>query len=532
MSSSLLQTYADQKANSCPEKQAITDGKLSLTYKELSLQSNMLARCLISAGLERGDHVVLCMTRSPHFVLGMMGVLKADAVYVPIQAETPSQRRQKIMRDCRPKVMVCDSTTIHKILMEGSFSEFPPVLVFLGGDYEVPQEHRNRVIRPQQVNSYSSEFLAYKNDEDDLACLHYTSGSTGDPKGVMISHRNIDEYVAWAVDCIDISDHDRILGTAPFHFDMSLFDVYCSLRAGATLCIANEKLLLFPQLLVGFAEAENITIWKGVSSLLMYLARTGAVSWGRLPTLQKILFSGEVFHTKYLIQWMSMFPGKSFYNAYGPTEATGISMYYHVECMPLSADERIPLGKPCENTEVFLLDDNKKPVQPGEPGEIYIKGVCVTKGYLNDPEKTRTAFSDDSSNPMRKERIYKTGDYARLRPDGNYEFLGRRDNQVKYMGYRIDLSDIEQSLVSTPGVRDAGVILAESSAGNLIELVAYIEIDEGVSLFEIIPWLKDKLPPYMIPKQIHAIKRVPKANSGKIDRQALSAYHKEKSSKP
>jgi non-ribosomal peptide synthetase component F len=312
---------------------------------------------------------------------------------------------------------------------------------------------------------------------------------------------------------------------------MSLFDVYCSLRTGATLCIATEKLLLFPRLLVDFAEAEKVTIWKGVASLLMYLARTEAVTVGRLPALQKVLFSGEVLHTKYLMQWMDMFPHKTFYNAYGPTEATGISMYYQVEQAPRSAEERIPLGKPCENTEVFLLDENGKPVAPGEPGELYIKGICVTKGYFNDPGKTAAVFSDDPLKPMCEGRTYRTGDYACLRPDGNYEFLGRKDNQVKYMGYRIELSDIEQSLVSIPGVRDAGVVLAESTTDNLDELVAYIEIDEKVSLSDIVPALRSKLPLYMIPKQLFTIARVPRAISGKIDRQALLAYHREKSHK-
>lgn len=527
MSSQLLQTYIDRASILSPGKQALTDGNSSLTHLELFEQANKLARCLISLGLKRGEHVVLYMSRSVQFIVAIMGVLKADGTYVPVQAETPPGRIQKIIADCKPRVIICDNASVGKILT--AFPSFLPfVLIYLGTEPKISDRQNAISITSSQIQRYSADSLTYDNNEDDIACIHYTSGSTGTPKGVMITHRNIDEYIKWAVDRIGINDRDRILGTAPLHLDMSLFDVYCSLRTGATLCIASEKLTLFPRLLIDFAEAEKVTIWKGVSSLLMYLARTGAISEGRLPSLKKIIFSGEVLPTKYLIHWMNLFPDKIFYNAYGPTEATGISMYYRIEQIPESAEERIPLGKPCENTEILILDENRNPVPPGEPGELYIKGICVAKGYLNDTAKTNEVFFDNPSNPMRQDRIYKTGDFVRLRPDGNYEFLGRKDNQVKYMGYRIELSDIEQSLVSITGVRDAGVILAESITDNLPELVAYIDVDEHISISQVVSELKNRLPAYMIPKQIFKVERIPRSSSGKIDRRALLDHHARK----
>ena len=528
MLSYLLQRYADRYGTLNPSKVAVTDGLTSLSYGDLAIQSNRLARCLIHYGVPRSGHVILCMKRSVQNIVAMMGVLKADAVYIPIEARTPTRRRSQIIRDCQPHAIICDDKIFQTILSDESSSNLPPVIVLSGSEKLTQPAQNISVITSDQLDVFDSSPQNYKNTDDDVACILYTSGSTGNPKGVMITHHNIDAYIAWAVDRIGIKENDKILCTAPLYFDMSLFDVYCSLRVGATLCIATERLLLFPRKLVEFAEAEKVTVWKGISSLLVYLARTGAISSDRLPTLRTILFSGEALHTKYLIEWMRTFPEKTFYNAFGPTEATGISMYYRVGRIPASADERIPIGKPCENTEVFLLDENNKPVPPGKAGELCIKGVCVTKGYLNDPAKTKRVFIANSLNPGRGERIYLSGDYACLRPDGNYEFIGRRDDQVKFMGYRIELSDIEQTLVSIDKVRDAGAILAELVRVNLKELVAYVEIDNHMSLASIMRELKKRLPHYMVPKQLHPIERIPRTDRGKIDRTALLTYHIEK----
>jgi amino acid adenylation domain-containing protein len=524
----LLQTFVDRAALKAPDLEAVTDGELRLSYRDLDVQSTQLARALVSGGVERGEHVALCLPHSPQSVVAMIGVLKADAVYVPILADTPGLRRRKIFQDCRPKAVIGDGQSLQRILTEDPAAEVPRLLVAFEPQRALPRVPGLTVITSDRLTSLDTVPLSFANDPDDVACLLYTSGSTGNPKGVMLTHRNIVEYAAWGIECIGIRKDDRVLGTAPFHFVMSLFDIYGSLGAGATLCIANEKRLLFPRLLVDFAEAERVIIWKGVSSHLMYLVRTGAVSKDRLPTLQTILFSGEVLHTKYLIQWMSMFPDKVFYSAYGFTETTGVAMFYRVERRPQSDDERIPIGRPYQNIEALLLDDKGRPVADGEPGELYIRGVRVAKGYLNDTEKTRSVFSDNPANPMRGDRTFRTGDYARLNADGNYEFLGRKDNRVKYMGYRIELSDIEQSLISIGGVRDAGVILTGSGADGLEELVAYLEIDDTVTLAQVADELKIRLPVYMIPKEIFAIPRLPRSERGKIDRKSLLEFHQEK----
>lgn len=528
MLSRLLQRYVDNCAAQFPDKEAVIDGQSRISYQDLFVQSNRLARCLIHNNMPRKSHVVICMKRSVQYIVAMIGVLKADADYIPIEARTPDHRRNQIIKDCNAYAIIGDDDTIPKILLDRSISELPQLIVSLGSkNYRQPSSHAN-LITLDKLKLHNADPLDYSNEDTDLACIIYTSGSTGIPKGVMISHINIDDYVAWAAERFGISSNDKILSTAPFYFDMSLFDIFCSLKVGATLCVATERVVLFPAKLIEFAESEGVTIWKGISSLLMYLARVGAISRGRLPTLKTILFGGEALHAKYLIEWMRIFPEKTFYNVYGPTEATGISMYYRVEQVPKSAHERIPIGKPCENTEIFLLDQDHKLVSPGHRGELFIKSICVTRGYLNDLEKTERAFIDNPFSPTYGERIYGTGDYARLRKDGNYEFLGRKDDQVKFMGYRIELSDIEQTLASIDGVRDAGAILAESSLTGLEELVACVELDDMVPLSGIVEEAKKRLPHYMMPKHLIPIGCVPRSDRGKINRQALHNHYRNK----
>ena len=524
----LLHEYVVRNAALHPGKEALADGACRLSYGELEAQASQLAHCLQAHGIGRGSSVLLCMRRSVQYLVAMLGVSKADAVYVPIEARTPATRRTQIIKDCQPQAVICDAETVKVMLADEELTRLNAAIILLDpAEESLPISGRPFSAR-EEIATMDSTAPAWSNSPDDLACLLYTSGSTGSPKGVMFSHRNISEYAKWGVERIGIIATDRILGTAPFYFDMSLFDIYCSLHAGATLCIASERVLLFPKSLLQFAESEHVTVWKGVSSLLMYLAQTEALSPERLPTLRVVLFGGETLATKFLIQWMQTFPNKVFYNAYGPTEATGVSVYYRVPRLPASAHEKIPIGIPCENTELYLLDEQRKLVSPGEIGEIALGGVCISKGYLHDPEKTRKVFIDNPVNPGQAARIYLTGDYAQQQPDGNYQYLGRKDNQIKFMGYRLELTDIENALVAIEGVKDAGVLLAASSRSNVDELIGYVELDGKKSVTEVLAELKRRLPFYMLPRHLYEIDQFPRSDRGKLDRQALKAYHQEK----
>jgi amino acid adenylation domain-containing protein len=340
----------------------------------------------------------------------------------------------------------------------------------------------------------------------------------------MVTHANIRNYIDWALEYFNITVDDHILGTAPFHFDMSTFDIFTALAAGASLNIATDDLLLFPEKLVRFIEQEKITLWKGVSSLLMYMGRAGVVRADRMPLLKTVIFAGEALDARYLRQWMSAFPQKTFYNGYGPTEATGVSLCYHVK-QPPEMGQPIPIGRPCKGAKAILVDENDRLVEPGELGELCIAGACLAKGYLNDPEKTKSRFTPPPSGCNVGERIYRTGDLCRQTPEGDYVFISRKDYQVKWMGYRIELNEIEMNLMAHPQVRSAVVLLAGTENGGLTELTAFFEAEDKIDSMILSQFLEKRIPAYMIPKKFIQVDSLPRNDRGKIARdEVLKSY--------
>jgi amino acid adenylation domain-containing protein len=458
------------------------------------------------------------MQRTVVYLPSIFGVLKADAVYVPLDPKTPEPRRRAILADCLPRAIICDKTTANHFGFAATSGDRLLVIIVGQKSSTLPTD-RISIIGWQEIMAYDGSPQDYHNQPDDLAYIMYTSGSTGLPKGVMITHRNVRSYIDWAVTCLGLCTTDKILGTAPFHFDMSTFDIHATVKAGGTLCVANDMMTLFPEKLVRFIEEQGITVWKGVSSLLMYLARAGVLSPERMPTLKTVLFAGEPLATRYLIQWMTVFPGKCYINAYGPTEATGVSLYHPFVQAPSSLQERLPIGRPRVDTGVFLLRDDRSTAGEGEVGELCITGPGLARGYLNDPQKTVESFIEASAGSG--QRYYRTGDLALLRQDGNYEYVSRIDNQVKIMGYRIELGEIEHALTSIQGVDDVAVMVAEGEYGGLIELVAYFESSIGLSSVFVLEEARKCLPAYMIPKRALRVDKMPRNDRGKVARDML-----------
>jgi amino acid adenylation domain-containing protein len=523
MSGALVQHYLDHSAALYPQKTAITDGRTTTTFGELAAASDRLASFLVSLGIMRGDRIIYFLKRSPECITATIGILKAGAVYVPLDKKTPPERWNRIILGATPRAIICDLTTLVDTLEWTAVLNVPLMIICLGPYLEL-EKYGEKVFFFDKNEAATGIPISINGDPDDVAYVLYTSGSTGVPKGVMVTHNNITNYIDWALGYFNITADDHILGTAPFYFDMSTFDIFSALAAGASLCIATEELLLFPEKLVRFMEQEKITLWKGVSSLLMYMYRAGVVRSDRMPLLKTIIFAGEPFDAQYLHQWMDAFPQKSFYNGYGPTEATGVSLCYHVK-RPPEMGQPIPIGKPCKGAKAILVDENDKLVVIGELGELCISGACLAKGYLNDPEKTKSRFTPPPSGCDVGELIYHTGDLCRQTPEGDYIFVSRKDLQVKWMGYRIELNEIEINLMAHPQVRSAVVLLSGTGNNGLNELVAFYEADAKIDSACLSQFLEKRVPTYMIPKIFIQVDSLPRNDRGKIDRDEILKFY-------
>jgi len=515
----ILQQLLSNSASLYPTKTAVSARGRNLSYRELEERSNQLAHLLLHCGVKKGDRVGLFFPKCVESLVCMLGALKAGAVYVPLDPQAPAERIAYIMGDCGVRVLltnaekrkVLDGKTLHAldacILTDNSAGE-------LNG---------SRVLPWSMLADYPSDQAPQVTiTETDLAYILYTSGSTGRPKGVMLSHRNALTFVDWCSAKFKIRPEDQLSNHAPLHFDLSVFDVYNSLEAGATLHLVTEDIALFPASLASFIETRGITVWYSVPSALTLLLLHGNLQAEKLRQLRIILFAGEVFPMKYLRELAELLPHVDLYNLYGPTE-TNVCTYYKVERRLLTSQESLPIGVACENTEVFAVNDKGEIVtQAGESGELHVRGPAVTYGYWADVEKTRKMVVPNVFQANFEEKMYRTGDLVRLGEDGNYSFLGRRDSMIKSRGYRIELGEIETALLNHPGVREvAAIAIPDDIVGNRIKAVVALHTGSSLQPAELQQHCAARIPKYMIPDLIEFCDSLPKTSTGKIDRVSL-----------
>jgi amino acid adenylation domain-containing protein len=354
----------------------------------------------------------------------------------------------------------------------------------------------------------------------DLALMLYTSGSTGNPKGVMLSHLNVMTFVKWTVTEFDITADDHLSQVAPLHFDLSTFDLYGAALAGASVHLAPRQTSMFPMEMRKFLESQKISVMYAVPSALIMLTERAKLEPGDLPGLKTLLFAGEVFPTKYLSRMMKLLPHTLFSNLYGPTE-TNVCTYYTLSGPPAEDAPPISIGKAITNVETFVVKEDGSLAVPGEVGELHVRGASVMQGYWGDPERTaqsrlQNVFSEGLTDP-----VYKTGDLVIEEADGNYTFLGRRDNQIKSRGYRIELGEIETALYAHPEIREAAAVaIPDDMITNRIK--AYVVAESELDPRNLSTFLGDHIPKYMVPGEFEFRDVLPKTSTGKIDRQSLS----------
>jgi amino acid adenylation domain-containing protein len=494
----------------------------SVTYGELEAESNQFARSLIRHGITRGDRVALWLPKSIEAVIAIYGIMKAGAAYVPIDPAAPGARMAYILCDCHVAGLVTSKDRAGAL--SAAFAGQRPMKSVWYTDWSRTEGDLGDgpAIAWDTIREERSDSIECPAREDDLAYILYTSGSTGTPKGVMLSHRNALSFVNWAVDTFAISSRDRLANHAPFHFDLSVFDLYAGARGGATVFPVPTTLAAFPAAIAKQWSEQRLTVWYTTPSTLVLMITRGSLASLDLSALRLLLFAGEVFPVKYLRSLMQLAPRVRFANLYGPTE-TNVCTWYDVLSVPTD-DTPVPIGRPCSNCEVFILDEELKPVADGDVGELWVSGPTVMQGYWGRPERTSQTLKNIEPRPGLKVRAYNTGDLVRKRSDGNLEFLGRRDHQIKTRGYRVELGEIESVLHNHPAIDEAVVLaIPDETIGH--RLAAVIVLKHGAKLEKaaVQQHCATALPRYMVPGVVEFQSDLPRTSSGKVDRQTLAA---------
>ena len=505
-----------------PEQVAVSCAGRKLTYAALEEESNRLAHFLCKERIGRGDRVGIFLNKSVETVLGIFAILKTGAAYVPLDPLAPARRVGFIIQNCGIRCLLTKRAKLE--ILTNVLSEPGPVeLVLLMDDETVssPANHGERRYRSRwEAKEESKVAPEISTVDQDLGYILYTSGSTGNPKGVMISHLNALTFIEWAYRYYGIQATDRLSNHAPFHFDLSIFDLFVGIKAGATIHLVPESIAWFPTDMVRFIAEHRITVWYSVPSALSLMVLHGGLKDTQFPDLRWVLFAGEVFPIKYLRSLMEFWPGAQFSNLYGPTE-TNVCTYYTVAEVPGDSTP-LPIGKACANTEVFALNDENRRTVAGEVGELYVRGSSIMKGYWGLPEKTAQVVVESKDASGHDERIYRTGDLVLLEEDGNYRFLGRRDHMVKSRGYRIELGEVEAALYNHPQIKEAAVLaLPDDLIGNRLLAAVVSSKETSLTPAAVLQHCAQQIPKYMVPEAVEFRDFLPKTSTGKIDRQQL-----------
>jgi len=484
-----------------PDAVAAVHGDRHQTYRQLNGRANQVARALLARGLEREGVVAVVTERNLDWMAAVLGVFKAGGAYLPIEPHFPSDRIARMLSRAGCRLVVTERR---------STATLDPALESLPGVQTLHLDGLHEEYHPDGD-------LGVQVTPDQLAYIYFTSGSTGEPKGVMCEHQGLLNHVQAKIDDLGIGEGDAVAQTAPQCFDISLWQLVSALLVGGRTLLVEQEAILDAERFLDRIAAGRVAVLQVVPSYLDVVLSCLTLHPRALPDLRCVSVTGEAVKKELVQRWFVAQPGIRLVNAYGLTETSDDTNH---EVMDRAPDgERVPLGRPIHNVHVYVVDEHLSPVPLGAPGEIVFSGVCVGRGYINDPERTRRAFMAD---PHREgQRLYRSGDYGRWLPEGKLEFLGRRDTQVKISGFRIEIGEIENTLARLPGVRD-GAVVVTGRADHSRRLVAFYSGERPLDPDTLRARLGEALPDYMVPAAVHWKRGLPLTENGKIDRKALT----------
>lgn len=489
-----LQNLLTLSAKRTPGTLAVRGPDGNMTYSELNRLANRIARALTALGVRQGERVGIWLDKSVYAVATMQGVLRLGAAYVPIDPLSPAARTRTILKDCAVKALVTTGKRAEAVLTD----ELECIACLCTDGIGQGRTWNDLIALSDEPIEEPSV------TDNDLAYILYTSGSTGKPKGVCISHRNALAFIEWAAQELKATPADQFSNHAPFHFDLSVLDLYVAFCVGASVSLIPDWMSYAPERLVDFIIQQKITIWYSVPSVLILMMEQGGLLQRKTLPLRAILFAGEPFPLKHLRRLYKHLPSIRFLNLYGPTE-TNVCTFYEVQGIDPDRTKPVPIGRACSGNRVWALKDDGTEARQSEEGELMVFGLTVMIGYWGHPPQC--------------DKPYATGDIVRLLEDDNYLYVGRRDHLVKVRGHRMELGDIEAALVEHPEIHEAAVVVSDSEMDT--RLVAFVVSTADLPLLFIKRHCAERLPRYMIVDDVCFITALPRTRNGKIDRLAL-----------
>jgi len=508
-----LHQYLVSAAARYPDRVAVMEPTgAKITYGELARLSDAARDTLVTLGVQPGDRVGLYLRKSIDTVAAIFGILKTGAAYVPVDPGAPPSRDAYILNNCNVKVAFVESR------FDAAFREQSAQLGPMPTILNLPTVGGGEGLRACLNSAPSKPSVTASPGPDGLAYILYTSGSTGKPKGVMISHRNATSFVDWCSEVFRPTCEDRFSSHAPFHFDLSILDIYVSLKHGASLLLIPEEVGKEPAGLAQLIADFKLTVWYSAPSILSLLAQFGKLDTRDYSSLRMVFFAGEVFPLVHLRTVKKLWPHPRYFNLYGPTETNVCNFYELPEQIPDDRSEPMPIGAVCAHLKGRVVDADQREVSRGGEGELCISGESVLMGYWGLPELTAKAFLSDTSDS----RWYRTGDLVVEESPGCFKFLGRRDRMVKKRGYRIELGEIEACLYRHTNIREAAV-LATTDANGDVKIRAHLASRDGkpISLIALKQFCSEHVPVYMVPDAFQFHPALPKTSTDKVDYQRL-----------